>query len=74
MSKPTGIYVNLAPFNFPNFLRIEEWQSESFPVAHLSQKQAAEYWDQLKPLWLEHVKKKAKQSKTGVVTHADREA
>jgi hypothetical protein len=63
VSKPRGIYVNLAPFMFPNFLRVEEWKADTFPVAHLSPQQAAEYWDELKPLWVAHVKKRSKQYK-----------
>jgi len=47
--------VELLPFGFANFLRVKEWADHTFPVAHLSDEQAAAYWDELKPLWLAHV-------------------
>lgn len=52
-----AVEVHLEPFKFPNFLKVKEWGPEPnhmFPVAHLSPKQAAAYWDELKPLFVKH--------------------
>ena len=60
----TTTTVHIEPFLFPNFLRVREWEGYTYPVGLLSQEQAAAYWDELKPLWLEHVARKSAASKT----------
>lgn len=66
------IEVHIEPFTFPNFLRVKEWTDHPYPVAMLSQEQAAAYWDELKPLWLQHVAKKAEANKKWLADEAKR--
>ncbi len=54
----SAIEVNLLPFTFPNFIKVQEWTDHTYPVAMLSDEIAAAYWDELKPLWLAHVAEK----------------
>lgn len=61
------IEVKIEPFRFPNYLRMEQFSvadprnlRDMFPVGYLTEEQAAAYWDELRPLWLEHVKNRQK--------------
>lgn len=59
------IDVRLKPFRFPNFVSadgIKAGYGEAgavlkIAVGSLTDEQAAQYWDDLKPLWLAHVAK-----------------
>jgi hypothetical protein len=64
------IEVHLEPFMFPNFLKVREWNEHTYPVHMLSPQQAAEYWDECKLLWLQHVADKAKAHKEWLANEA----
>lgn len=50
-----GIEVHMDEMTFPNFLRVREWQKDTYPVAMLIDEQAAAFWDEQKSKWLAHV-------------------
>ncbi len=52
------IEVHMEEMSFPNFLRVKEWKDSTYPVALLTDEQAAAFWDEQKPKWLEHVAKR----------------
>ncbi len=65
-----SIEVHLEPFNFPNFLKVREWSEHTYPVAMLSPQQAMAYWDEIRPLWLQHCADKAKAHKAWLAEQA----
>jgi hypothetical protein len=58
--------VNAAPFRPPNFVTITALGSEGkLDVGHLSDENASAYWDDMKGVWLKHVKARRKALKEG---------
>jgi len=56
------VEIHTEPFRFPNFLKVKEWDdNHKLDCGYLSETNAASYWDELKPLWLEHCRKRRDQ-------------
>lgn len=53
----------LAPFSFPNYLRIEGME-EAFSVGKLTDEEAADYWDHARNAWLGHVRQRRELDQT----------
>lgn len=54
------IQFDLQPFKFPNYLHVTGLGESTIGVGQLTHQQAAEYWDEMKSRWLNHVKERAK--------------
>jgi hypothetical protein len=54
------IEVHPLPFRFVNYIRVKEWPEPAnmMDVGRLTDLQAREYWDELYPLWIDHVQKR----------------
>ena len=52
------VNITLLPFRFPNFLSIDPSTNDRVAVGDLDIKTAEEYWDEMKRLWLIHVKER----------------
>lgn len=58
------IKVPMKPFRLPNFLKgIALGQEGSFDVGHMSDSEAREFWDWVKPKWLAHVTERRRKLK-----------